>query len=198
MHEAQHESSWARVGAPREGTGNTRELLTTPKRTAARNDFKFITHTVPSMIYANGLQVADAILNIYAVYPRRFSLTPLLTSTLLGAGHTRGPLAVGEIVELPDGGAPGVVQEGVDAEGVKPKQTWGWGWDSELPLDLKDSWSAVRGSAASHNNPPNNPPKEESDGGNGGGGDHAMESSQGSQRTSAQARSQSIPRPPTS
>jgi hypothetical protein len=83
-------------------------------------------------------------------------------------------------VQLPDGGAPGVVQEGVDAEGVKPKQTWGWGWDSELPLDLKDSWSAVRGSAASHNNPTNNPPKEESDGGNGGGGDHATESSQGS------------------
>ena len=128
-------------------------------------------------------------------------------------------------VQLPDGGAPDVVQEGVDAEGVKPKQTWGWGWDPELPSNSKELWSANRGPDTSHNNPPkpddapgivregvdaegfkqkqtwgwgwdselpsnskelwsaikgpdasqNNPPKEESDG-----GDHAMESSQGS------------------
>jgi len=113
MHVAQHESSWALWVRLARGRDNTRELLTTPKRTAARNDFKFITHTVlellssdvilfyirgidlvqvPSMIYANGLQVADAILNIYAVYLRRFSLTPLLTSTLLGAGQCVSPL----------------------------------------------------------------------------------------------------------
>jgi hypothetical protein len=67
--------------------------------------------------------------------------------------------------------APGVVQDGVDAEGVKEKEMWGWGWDSELPSNSKELWSAIKGPDTSHNNPPK---------GESGGGDHAMESSQGS------------------
>jgi hypothetical protein len=90
-------------------------------------------------------------------------------------------------VHLPDGvpgpgNAPGFVQEGVDAEGVKEKSVWGWGWDPNyypaMPNWKELGWGgqASKGPDASHNNPPNNPPKE----GSGGGGDHAMASSQGS------------------
>jgi hypothetical protein len=97
-------------------------------------------------------------------------------------------------VHLPDGvpgpgNAPGFVQEGVDAEGVKEKSVrlWGWGWDPSI-FPAMPNWEelasggqagkAGKGPDASHNNPPNNPPKEEPNGGGGGGGDHAMASSQ--------------------
>ena len=58
-------------------------------------------------------------------------------------------------VHLPDGvsgpgDAPGVVQEGVNAEGVKEEGAsgWGWGWDpnkfSELPSDLEELLESIK------------------------------------------------------
>ena len=56
-------------------------------------------------------------------------------------------------VHLPDGvsgpgDAPGVVQEGVNAEGVKEEGASGWGWDpnkfSELPSDLEELLGSIK------------------------------------------------------
>jgi hypothetical protein len=63
-------------------------------------------------------------------------------------------------VQLPDGGAPGGVKEGVDAEGVKEKGVPGWKW----PWKLEELGSNTKGPDAS----PNNPPKDDSDGGGNG------------------------------
>ena len=66
-------------------------------------------------------------------------------------------------VLMPDGGAPGGVQEGVDVGGVK-------GNDRFLTGPIRFPGSFVLHPGTSHNNPGNNPPKDVSDDDGGGGG----------------------------